>query len=53
MKLKSHLIKNNKRDILEGVLQFSKKKAKKVKFLDARKYWEKHFGREIKITMLA
>ena len=39
--------------ILEGGLQFSKVKAKKVIFLDARKYWEKFFGREIKTTMLA
>ena len=50
MKLKSHLIENIKRDIiLEGVIQFSKE----VIVLDARKYWGKFFGREIKTTMLA
>ena len=54
MKLKSHLIENIKRDIiLEGVIQFSKVKAKEVIVLDARKYWGKFFGREIKTTMLA
>ena len=53
MKLKSHLIKNNKRDIVEGVIHFSKVKVKKVIFLDARKYWENFLGREIKTTMLA
>ena len=53
MKLKSHLIKNNKRDILEGVIHFSKVKVKKVIFLDARKYWENFLEREIKTTMLA
>ena len=39
--------------ILEGGLQFSKVKVKKVIFLDARKYWENFLGREIKTTMLA